>query len=100
MASQHLFYPLRNVIRCVAKSHLTVVLDACETALRWDEALFADLSDTLLQPAVHPLLTAPYSSRDEAALVERQLAQSLANAYRRIVIQRQDRQIQQLNALL
>ncbi|ESA32986.1 hypothetical protein N836_23265 [Leptolyngbya sp. Heron Island J] len=100
MASQNLFYPLRSVIRCVAKAHLTVTPEAYEADLVWDEALFTELTSTFLQPAVQPLLAAPCESRDEAALIEGQLAQSLVNAYRRILRQRQNTQVQQLNALL
>lgn len=100
MASQCLFYPLRSVIRCVAKAHLTVTPEAYEANLVWDEALFTELTSTFLQPAVQPSLASPCESRDEAALVEGQLAQALVNAYRRIIQQRQDIQVQQLNALL
>lgn len=100
MESQYLFYPLRSVICCVAKAHLTVIPEACESDLFWDETLFNELAATCLQPAVQPMLASPYKSRDEAALVEGQLAQSLVNAYQRIMHQRQDKQIQQLNALL
>lgn len=100
MASQCLFYPLRSVIRCVAKAHLTVTPEAYEADLVWDEALFVELTATFLQPSVQPLLASPYESRDEAALVEGQLAQSLVNAYRRIMRQRQDEQVRLLNALL
>lgn len=100
MASQCLFYPLRSVIRCVAKAHLTVTPEAYEAELAWDEALFIELTTTFLQPAVQPLLTSAYGSRDEAAVVEGQLAKSLVNTYRQIVRQRQDAQVQQLNALL
>mgnify|MGYP001795453744 CR=1 FL=1 len=100
MDSQCIFYPLRSVIRCVAKAHLTVTPEAYESNLLWDEALFTELTCTFLQPAVQPLLASPCESRDQAALVEGQLAQSLVNTYRRIMQQRQDIQIQQLNALL
>lgn len=100
MASQSLFYPLRRVIRCVAKSNLTVAPKAYEEDLIWDEALFTELSSTFLQPTVQPLLALPCQSRDEATLVERQLANSLVHAYRRILKQRQDVRVQQLNALL
>ncbi len=100
MTSQHLFYPLRSVIRCVAKAHLAVTPEAYEADLVWDEVLFTELTSTFLQPAVQPLLATPYESRNEAALVERQLAQSLVNAYRHILQQRQDTRVQQLNALL
>ncbi len=100
MASQSLFYPLRSVIRCIAKAHLTVTPEAYEENLVWDEELFAELTSTFLQPDVQPLLTSPYASRDEAALVEGQLAQSLVNTYRRILQQRKDVRVQQLNALL
>ena len=100
MASQSLFYPLRSVIRCVAKAHLTVTPEAYEEGLVWDEELFTELTSTFLQPSVQPLLASPYKSRDEAALVEGRLAQSLVNAYRHILQQRQDSRVQQLNALL
>ncbi|MGD1952833.1 MAG: hypothetical protein ACFB14_24785 [Leptolyngbyaceae cyanobacterium] len=100
MASQCLFYPLRSVIRCMAKAHLTVTPEAYEADLVWDEALFTELTTTFLQPSVQPLLASSYASRDEAAVIEGQLAQSLVNAYRRILKQRQDVQVQQLNALL
>ncbi|NEQ52877.1 MAG: hypothetical protein F6K11_22515 [Leptolyngbya sp. SIO3F4] len=100
MASQSLFYPLRSVIRCVAKAHLTVTPEAYEANLVWDEALFAELTTTFLQPSVQPLLASSYGSRDEASIVEGQLAQSLVNAYRRIIRQRQDERVRQLNALL
>ncbi|MBE9066036.1 hypothetical protein IQ260_05155 [Leptolyngbya cf. ectocarpi LEGE 11479] len=100
MESQSLFYPLRSVIRCVAKANLTVAPEAYEADLVWDEALFTELSSTFLQPTVQPLLASPCQSRDEATLVERQLATSLVDAYRRILKQRQDVQVQQLNALL
>ena len=100
MASQCLFYPLRSVIRCVAKAHLAVIPEAYEEGLDWDEDLFTELISTFLQPDVQPLLASPYKSRDEAALVEEQLAQSLVNAYRRILRQRQDARVQRLNALL
>ena len=100
MASQRLFYPLRRVICCVAKAHLAATPEAYGADLIWDKALFTELTDTFLQPAVQPLLTSPYGSRDEAALVEGQLAQALVNAYRRIVQQRQDARVQKLNALL
>ena len=100
MASQCLFYPLRSVIRCVAKAHQTVTPEAYEANLVWDEALFTELTSTFLQPAVQPSLASACESRDEAALVEGQLAQALVNAYRRIIQQRQDTQVQQLNALL
>lgn len=100
MESQSLFYPLRSVIRCVAKAHLTVAPEAYEADLVWDETLFAELSGTFLQPTVQPLLASPYQSRDEAALVEGQLAKSLVDAYRHILEQRQNVHIQQLNALL
>ena len=82
----------------MAKTHLTVMVD--DIALVWDEALFTELTTTLLQPAVQPLLAVSYPSREEAALVERQLAKTLGNAYRRILRQRQDARVQQLNALL
>ncbi|MBT9316734.1 hypothetical protein IXB50_15005 [Leptothoe spongobia TAU-MAC 1115] len=100
MASQCLFYPLRSVIRCVAKAHLTVAPEAYEADLVWDEALFAELTTTFLQPSVQPLLASSYESRDEAAVVEGQLAKSLVNTYCRIMRQRQDARVQQLNALL
>lgn len=100
MASQCLFYPLRSVIRCMAKAHLTVTPEAYEADLAWDEALFTELTSTFLQPAVQPLLASSYESRDEAAMVEGQLATSLVQAYRRILQQRQDERVLQLNALL
>ena len=100
MASQCLFYPLRSVIRCMAKAHLTVAPEAYESDLVWDEALFTELTSTFLHPSVQPLLASPCASRDEAAIVEGQLAQSLVNSYRRILQQRQDVRVQQLNALL
>ncbi|MEM1243150.1 MAG: hypothetical protein AAGI45_25235, partial [Cyanobacteria bacterium P01_H01_bin.26] len=59
-----------------------------------------ELTSTFLQPAVQPLLASSYESRDEAALVEGQLAKSLVQAYRRILQQRQDERVLQLNALL
>ncbi len=100
MASQCLFYPLRSVIRCVAKAHLTVTPEAYEADLVWDEALFTELTTTFLQPSVQPLLASAYGSRDEAEVVEGQLAKSLVNTYRQIIRQRQDTRVQQLNALL
>lgn len=94
-----MFYPLRGVIRCLAKSHLTV---ASETGvyLAWDKELFSGLSATLLNPTLEPLLASAYPSRSEAALVEEQLAIALANTYRRIVRQRHQEKVQQLNTLL
>ncbi|MEL6231901.1 MAG: hypothetical protein AAFX51_16925 [Cyanobacteria bacterium J06636_28] len=100
MASQCLFYPLRSVIRCVAKAHLTVTPEAYEADLAWDEALFTELATTFLQPAIQPLLASAYGSRDEASVVEGQLAKALVDTYRQIVRQRQDTRVQQLNALL
>ncbi len=100
MASQHLFYPLCSVIRYLAKAYLTATPEAFASALVWDETLFDELASTCLQPAVQPTLAASYPSRDEAAVVERQLAQSLVHVYRRIMYQRLDPQIRQLNALL
>lgn len=82
----------------MAKAYLTVMID--DKDLVWDETLFTELTTTLLQPAVQPLLAAAHSSRDEAALVEGQLAKILVNTYRRILRQRQDERVQQLNALL
>ncbi|WP_323363711.1 hypothetical protein [Leptothoe sp. PORK10 BA2] len=84
----------------MAKAHLTVISAECRDDLMWDEALFAALIATFLQSSVQPLLASPYESRDEAALVEGQLAQSLVNAYRRIMRQRQEQQVKLLNALL
>ncbi|MEO0350768.1 MAG: hypothetical protein AAF282_12055 [Cyanobacteria bacterium P01_A01_bin.15] len=84
----------------MAKAHLTVTPEAYEADLAWDEALFTELTSTFLQPAVQPLLASSYESRDEAAMVEGQLATSLVQAYRRILQQRQDERVLQLNALL
>lgn len=100
MASQCMFYPLQGVIRCVAKNYLTVIPEAYEDELFWDEVLFAELTSTFLQPAMQPSLASPYASRDEAALVEGQLAQALVNTYRHILRQRQDARVQRLNSLL
>lgn len=100
MVSQPLFYPLHSVICCTAKAYLTTLPDAYESNLIWDEPLFIELADTLLQPTVQPLLLSSYGSRDEATVVEGQLAKALVNTYQRIQQQRQNKQIQQLNALL
>jgi hypothetical protein len=100
MAAKSLFYPLRSVICCLAKAYLTVTPEAYKDCLVWDEDLFTELTNTFLQPSVQSLLAVPYESRDEAALVEGQLAQSLVNAYRHILRQRKDARVQRLNALL
>ncbi|MEM9804967.1 MAG: hypothetical protein AAF959_06780 [Cyanobacteria bacterium P01_D01_bin.56] len=99
MASQCIFYPLRGVIRCLAKSYLTV---ASETGvyLVWDEPLFSGLSSIVLNPTLQPLLASPCSSRNEAVLIEDYLARLLANIYRRILRQRHEDTVQQLNSLL
>ncbi|MGD1857961.1 MAG: hypothetical protein ACFB2W_27305 [Leptolyngbyaceae cyanobacterium] len=98
--SLRLFYPLPKVVCCQAKAYLSVLQQEHRLASKWDEALFTELSATLLQPSVQPLLTSACQSRDEAALVERQLVQHLVNTYRSILQQRQTLQIQRLNALL
>ena len=100
MASQCLFYPLRSVICCVAKAHLTVAPETYGASFGWDEALFTELVATLLQPMIHPSLMSGYQSRDAAAVAEGQLAKSIVDAYRRIMQQRQNERIQQLNTLL
>ena len=100
MESQCLFYPLRSVIRCIAKTRLTLTPEACESGLAWDEALFAELATTYLQPSVQPLLISGYSSRDEASSIEAEMAQSLVETYRNILKQRENEKIQQLNDLL
>lgn len=100
MTSQSFFYPLSNVIRCIAKAYLVVTPEARKGNLVWDEALFTELTATFLHPDVQPLLTSPYTSRYAAALVEKQLAKSLVDDYCRILRQRQDTQVCQLNTLL
>ncbi|MEO0868446.1 MAG: hypothetical protein AAFY17_08345 [Cyanobacteria bacterium J06642_11] len=99
MASPCMFYPLRGVIRCLAKSYLTVASDT-GVYLAWDKELFTGLSATLLNPTLEPLLASAYQSRGEAALVEEQLAMALADTYQRVVRHRHREQVQQLNALL
>lgn len=99
MANQCLFYPLRSVICCVAKSHLTAAPEAYGASFGWDEALFAELMTTLLQPTIHPLLLSGHKSRHAAAVAEGQLAKSIVNAYRCIMQQRQNAKICQLNNL-
>ncbi len=100
MESQFLFYPLRSVIRCIAKTNLTVTPEACESGFVWDEALFTELAATHLQPSVQPLLTLGYESREQASAIETEMAQDLVKTYRRILEQREDKQVQQLNCLL
>ena len=99
MASQCMFYPLRGVIRCLAKSYLTV---ASETGvyLVWDESFFSSLSATLLNPTLQPRLAIPYASRQDAVVVEEQFARLLANTYQRILLQYHSEKVQELKALL
>ncbi|MBT9312967.1 hypothetical protein IXB28_12170 [Leptothoe kymatousa TAU-MAC 1615] len=68
--------------------------------LVWDKQLFARLSAALLNPTLQPLLILPCESRDEAALVEEYLARLLANTYQRMLRQRHEETVQQLNELL
>lgn len=100
MESQCLFYPLRSVIRCIAKTNLTVTPEACESGLKWDEALFTELAATHLQPSLHPLLTSGYQSRNEASAIEAEMARALVKTYQHILKQRENEQVQQLNGLL
>ncbi len=99
MTSECVFYPLRGVIRCLAKSYLASASDA-RVHLIWDATLFYGLSTILLNPTLQPLLTSPYPSRDEAVLIEEHLARLLADTYQRILRQRYEEKIRQLNALL
>lgn len=100
MAAKCLFYPLHNVIRCVAKAHLAAAPEAYGSGLGWDESLFTELLATLLQPTIHPSLMSGHTSREAAAIAEGQLAKSIVNAYRRIMQQRQNERIRLLNTLL
>ncbi|MEM6251655.1 MAG: hypothetical protein AAF821_01925 [Cyanobacteria bacterium P01_D01_bin.156] len=100
MDSQYLHYPLRSVIRCIAKTNLTITPEACESGIAWDEALFTELSATYLQPTLQPSLTSGYRSRAEASTVEVEMAKSLVQTYRHILKQRENEKVQQLNELL
>lgn len=100
MDSHCLFYPLRSIIRCIAKTNLTVTPEACESGLCWDETLFTELAATYLQPAVQPLLTSGYASREQASAVEAEMARALVKTYRHILEQRENEKVQRLNELL
>ncbi|MBT9312968.1 hypothetical protein [Leptothoe kymatousa] len=94
------FYPLRSVIRCIAKTNLTVTPEACSSGLIWDEALFTELAATYLKPSLQPALATGYRSRDEASAVESELADVLVKTYQHILEQRENEQVQLLNSLL
>ncbi|MEA5462739.1 hypothetical protein [Leptothoe sp. PORK10 BA2] len=100
MESQCLFYPLRSIIRCIAKTNLTITPEACESGLVWDEALFSELAATYLQPTVQPLLTSGYQSRNEASAIETEMATLLVKTYQHILKQRENEKVQYLNELL
>lgn len=100
MESPCCFYPLRSVIRCIAKESLTIAPESYKAGLRWDQTLFNDLAGTLLQTQTQPQLGIPCRSRQEAELVEKQLARILVSNYCQILEQQENEQVQRLNALL
>ena len=100
MESTGIFYPLRTLIRGMAKEQLTISSEAYVTQLCWDEKLFDDLAATFLNPNIKAILTSPCRSRESAHMIEESVAKELAEAYKHIIRQRDDELVQRLNALL
>lgn len=69
-------------------------------ALDVNETLLNEIASTTFQPNRHPELYRGYSTPEEAAIIEQHVAAELIATYERIIINRADEQIQQLNSLL
>jgi hypothetical protein len=100
MERVNLIYPLRAVIRCKAKQQLMTNVDGAALAECLDENLFQELAITLFQSEGCQAIYQPYASREVASAVEDGIALELAAIYQRIMQQRQNPLVQDLNALL
>jgi hypothetical protein len=65
-----------------------------------DDELFAEISSTAFHPERHPELYQPHASEESATDVERAIATEIVDTYKRILKNRSDRFIQDLNSLL
>ncbi|XGV95155.1 MAG: hypothetical protein ACAF41_20700 [Leptolyngbya sp. BL-A-14] len=93
--------PHRAVIRCKAKM---LLMEAIDENFDWehpfDEALLKELATGLFQSNQYRGFFENGLSKQEAKAVEDQLAQELADTYRKILQRHQDPIVQSLNALL
>ncbi|MEM7772114.1 MAG: hypothetical protein AAF327_16580 [Cyanobacteria bacterium P01_A01_bin.37] len=65
-----------------------------------DEELFAEISSTAFHSEHHPELYQGTSSQQDVMAIERAIANEIVSAYQRILNNRTDKDIQNLNALL
>ncbi|MEO0456330.1 MAG: hypothetical protein AAF152_07055 [Cyanobacteria bacterium P01_A01_bin.114] len=100
MNAQTCPYPLRSLIRHKAMAQIRMSEAAYKASIPWDQTLFKDLADTLLDPRWRVELRRRHVSRAAAAAVEDRLADTLANTYQTVQKQRQSALVQKLNALL
>jgi hypothetical protein len=92
-------YPMRSVIRCKAKQQILIMGDSNVMASP-DENLFRELASTLFNSAYFQSLYRAYPSAQERCATEDQIAAELAAIYHHVMYQREQPQVQQLNALL
>lgn len=79
----------------------TGALDTSATApFSVDEELFAEISSTAFHSEHHPELYQGTSSQQDVMTIERAIANEIVSAYQRILNNRTDQDIQNLNALL
>lgn len=65
-----------------------------------DETLFAEIAATTFHQEQHPELYQSHSSRQDVTHIEEAIATEIVSTYKRILTNRADQRIQNLNALL
>jgi hypothetical protein len=92
-------YPMRSVIQCKAKMHLTAEhSESLPPPL--DEALLKEVATTMFESDRYRNLHHACRSQEEAAATEDQIAAEVAETYRQIKLQQQNPTIRRLNGLL
>ncbi|MEO1404175.1 MAG: hypothetical protein AAFV72_23395 [Cyanobacteria bacterium J06635_1] len=94
-------YPLRSLICHQALAELRGNKSTSAlTSPPWDQTLFEELANTLLDPSIRTELRRRHVSRSAAAAVENHLAATLVQTYLDIQKRRQNHLVQKLDALL
>jgi len=93
-------YPVRLFIRHKAQRQIAAALAASTPNPALDSQLFQDVVSTVLHPQAHPAIYESHPSRDQAEVVEDQVANAIATTYLRLWQRQQDAEIQKLNQLL
>jgi hypothetical protein len=93
--------PLRAVIRCKVKMHLTQAAYAQQVVPdAWDEALLKEIATTWFRSEAYATMLQHCRSKREAAAIEDRVAAEIAAIYSQIVQQQENPLVQQLNDLL